>query len=131
MSAEYIDVHAELVKAGIPADHIGHHESDLHVKATADALRVVRSSGYYFEPFISSIDGSTWIDIPFAYLPWWKDRERGAKKPTKIYECGCCSCFHRAAFDGDCRSDADRFASPEDFMERTGETSYEEVEQPQ
>ena len=35
-----------------------------------------------------------------------------------IYECGICSCFHPWNWNGDCRNDANRYGSPEDYMER-------------
>lgn len=37
-----------------------------------------------------------------------------------IYECGICSCYHPWEFDGDCRDDSNRFASPEDYIEKIG-----------
>ena len=37
-----------------------------------------------------------------------------------IYECGICSGVHSWDFDGDCRSDANRFTCPEDYAERNG-----------
>ena len=37
---------------------------------------------------------------------------------TKIIECGCCSCWHRVDFHGDCRQDDERFASPEQAANR-------------
>ena len=37
-----------------------------------------------------------------------------------IYECGICGCYHLWEWDGDCRDDANRFGSPEDYCERMG-----------
>jgi hypothetical protein len=37
-----------------------------------------------------------------------------------IYECGICGCYHAWEFDGDCREDANRFGTPEDYMEARG-----------
>lgn len=42
------------------------------------------------------------------------------KKPIKIVHCGCCECYHRIDFRGDCREDSERFASYEDAEERLG-----------
>lgn len=37
-------------------------------------------------------------------------------RPFVFYECGCCGCYHPAAFIGDCRDDANRYL-PEDLPE--------------
>lgn len=37
-----------------------------------------------------------------------------------LYECGQCDCYHPWSWDGDCRDDANRFGSPEDYAERMG-----------
>ncbi len=39
-------------------------------------------------------------------------------EPIAVIECGCCCCWHRAEFTGDCRNDAERFASPEQAANR-------------
>ena len=33
-----------------------------------------------------------------------------------LEECGCCGCYHRPEFTGDCREDAERFAVPEEVI---------------
>lgn len=37
----------------------------------------------------------------------------------QLEECGSCGAYHRKDYWGDCRNDAQRFASPEDYLERT------------
>ena len=32
-----------------------------------------------------------------------------------LYECDICSCYHPWTFNGDCRDDANRFGTPEDY----------------
>jgi hypothetical protein len=61
-----------ITAAGIPTDS---HESDLYALATPEALAIVRASGWSFSFFRSNIDGRTWIDLPFAYSPWWEKRQ--------------------------------------------------------
>lgn len=34
------------------------------------------------------------------------------KRSTVYVECGCCGCYHRTDFVGDCREDAERFPDP-------------------
>jgi len=41
-------------------------------------------------------------------------------RPFVIYECGICGCFHPWKWSGDCREDANRFATPEDYLESEG-----------
>ena len=40
--------------------------------------------------------------------------------PAQIIECGCCGSFHREAYHGDCRNDAERFADPQESANRLG-----------
>jgi hypothetical protein len=34
--------------------------------------------------------------------------------PVLIIECGCCNCYHRVDFRGDCRDDKERFGDLQD-----------------
>ena len=44
-----------------------------------------------------------------------------SKKPSvKIIHCGCCECYHRVDFYGDCRDDSERFDDLEDAQDRLG-----------
>lgn len=67
----YIDVYAQLLAASAEIDN---HESDLYVKATPETCRIVRQSGWYATTFRSPVDGTPWIEIPFAYTPFWTRR---------------------------------------------------------
>jgi hypothetical protein len=48
-----------------------------------------------------------------------------AWEPLQLYHCGCCNCYHRVWFGGDCRDDAERFACPEDAAERLGISPFD------
>lgn len=61
----------ELVNAGCEIDN---HESDLQVKWSPEAERIVKESGWANEVFTSNIDGSKWIEVIYAYNPWWEAR---------------------------------------------------------
>jgi hypothetical protein len=50
------------------------HESDLYVLATPESRRIVHESGWTFEAFVSQIDGKVWLDVPFAWEPFWEGR---------------------------------------------------------
>jgi hypothetical protein len=80
-----MSVYTDLISAGATLDH---HESDLYVLASAAALAVLRAHGSFpprgaprswrpklgatqASPFVAT-DGSTWLDVPFAYDPFWK-----------------------------------------------------------
>lgn len=62
--------------AGLP---MASHESDLYLPDTAEAREILarhplqKSNATRFR---SQIDGKTWIDIPFAYLPFWEAKAR-------------------------------------------------------
>ena len=61
------------VALGIPIDS---HESDLYLLATKEAWALVHLHGVSASSFVSQLDGRVWLDIPFAYLPWWRARQR-------------------------------------------------------
>jgi hypothetical protein len=43
-----------------------------------------------------------------------------SKRKPVLYECGSCGSYHPWEWNGDCRDDANRFSSPEEFLIRTG-----------
>ena len=69
----------EIVEAGIAIDK---HESDLYIvdcpKAREILARYPRQERIA-RGFRSTLDGNLWIDVPFAFEPWWKAR-RGVTK---------------------------------------------------
>ena len=67
------NVYEALKAAKIPLDH---HESDLYCLATDLAVALCRRSGRSFHRFRSKVDGRIWLDVPFAYDPWWRKRCR-------------------------------------------------------
>lgn len=40
---------------------------------------------------------------------WKGEGIPSGRRSTKFIECGCCGCFHRTDFAGDCREDSERF----------------------
>jgi len=71
-------LYKDLVRAGIPTDN---HESDLYVLDTPEARETIKKYAYKFTTFTSDIDGKRWIDVPFAYEPFWEkveSRRQGA-----------------------------------------------------
>lgn len=61
------DVFAALTEAGIKTDS---HESDLYALDSPETRKIVYSCGYAVIPF-KGTDGATWLDLPFAYTPFW------------------------------------------------------------
>lgn len=66
----------EIVAAGIPHDH---HQSDLYVPATKEAAALIkarRSHGevHHVQGFIDNVTGKPWLDVMFAYDPFWEAR---------------------------------------------------------
>ena len=62
------------------------HESDLYVKRTEQTAEIVNA--YYHRgdiatvsTFKSQIDGCMWMDVPFAYLPYWEAKQRAKVQP--------------------------------------------------
>lgn len=58
---------------------MGNHQSDLHVEDTPKARQILNAWGARFTPFNNEITGTTWLDVPFAYQPYWEMRR---KPPT-------------------------------------------------
>jgi len=61
----------ELKEAGIPMDN---HSSVLYFKISQIALDILEK--YPLErrnsrPFRNQIDREMWMDVPFAFIPWW------------------------------------------------------------
>jgi hypothetical protein len=62
-------------------------EVSLHDVLQGSALpkptcETIKKYGYKFTPFTSNIDSKRWINVPFAYEPFWEKQEearRGAK----------------------------------------------------
>jgi len=73
-----MSLYQELKAAGVP---MANHESDLYVpdteqvRAILDKYPVSKSNA---RRFTNQVEGGTWIDIPFAFEPWW---ERRTAKP--------------------------------------------------
>ena len=59
-----------LAAAGCEIDH---YQSDLYVRRTPLALAIIAAQQPPVTalPFASQIDGTTWLDIPFQYEPFW------------------------------------------------------------
>jgi len=66
MSMELYD---ELVAAGATLDN---HESDLYVKVTPEASKILHAHKAYVHAFVSPKDGCAWYEVPFMYLPFWR-----------------------------------------------------------
>lgn len=67
-------LYARLKAANVPMEN---HYSDLYVPDT-DKVRAIIATHpdrVYMTRFVSQIDGKVWIDLPFAYEPWWTRRQ--------------------------------------------------------
>ena len=66
----------ETLRGLVPPEQIDHHESDLYVLDTPVARLVIRQFGRESSGFTSQIDGKRWLDVPFAYEPFWKKKSK-------------------------------------------------------
>ena len=72
LARRHESLYGAVIEAGIPHDH---HETDLYLPATRGARALLACfplNDKNAEPFISAIDGTPWLDVPFAYLPGWR-----------------------------------------------------------
>lgn len=63
-----MSLYADLLAAGCEIDH---HESDLYARATEQARALVVRHAARATPFRSPRDGRLWLEIPFAWDPYW------------------------------------------------------------
>jgi hypothetical protein len=73
-----MSLYQEIVAAKIPHDH---HESDLYVPDNTDTRQILdrhpMSKGNA-KRFKDNVTKTTWIDIPFAYDPFWEAAAKAA-----------------------------------------------------
>ncbi len=69
-----MSLYKELKAAGIETDN---HESDLYVKDSPEAREIVhRHRPEAPRAFRSEVDGEIWLDVPFAFEPFWDAKAR-------------------------------------------------------
>ncbi len=73
-------LYSAIVAAGIPHDS---HASDLYIPATPAAREILARFPINAKTATSFINqapphvGETWLDVPFAYLPFWQGKQEG------------------------------------------------------
>lgn len=67
-----MDIYKELKDAGAEIDS---HESDLYVKLTLNAIKVLAKYKGRVVPFISEIDDQCWTKLPFQFTPFWEKKQ--------------------------------------------------------
>jgi len=68
------DYYYKLLRAKVPMDS---HESDLYVKDTPTARAILADWPFgRLGRFKNNINGEIYIDIPFAYAPYWEKKVR-------------------------------------------------------
>jgi hypothetical protein len=72
MEGKMRSVYRDLLKAGCEIDS---HESDLYVRDTPAARTILQFHGKSWQAFRSQVDGLIWLDVPFAYEPFWEKRK--------------------------------------------------------
>ena len=71
----------ELATARMAPEEIDSHESDLYLKKTevSEALVAEYQHRDNVTTFVDQIEGILWYDVPFAYDPFWIEKEQRAK----------------------------------------------------
>lgn len=74
-----MSLYEEIKAAGIPVDN---HESDLYFQDTEESRAILakhRPEDKNATTFINQAEphkGERWIDVPFAFTPFWEKRQR-------------------------------------------------------
>ena len=55
------------------------HESDLYLPCTQEVIELLakhgkKIDGWNVQRFANQVEGGTWLDVPFAYKPYWDAR---------------------------------------------------------
>lgn len=69
-------LYEKLQADGIPTDN---HESDLYFQWSGKAMRIAAEFPVQMRiatTFMSGRDGRLWVDVPFAFDPWWDGKKR-------------------------------------------------------
>jgi hypothetical protein len=69
-------------RLGIEYDN---HCSDLYIPRTAQTLELCKNfgkTGVSAMPFVNQLNGKIWLDIPFAYIPYWEKLYPFRNPPT-------------------------------------------------
>lgn len=70
-----MSIYREMLQYGVETDN---HESDLYALDTPAARQIIARAGRSFDRtitrFRSQVDGRVWIEIPFAFDPFWEAR---------------------------------------------------------
>jgi len=75
MEGKKMSIYEEMKAAGVEIDN---HSSDLLVPSNAITRGIVARYEYKgnVQGFKSAIDGTQWLEIPFAFDPFWSDAEK-------------------------------------------------------
>ena len=69
-----MSIYADMQRAGVPIEH---HESDLYVPVTTETRAIVHAYAFRTNVHVfCSSDGTLWYDIPFAFNPYWENKNR-------------------------------------------------------
>lgn len=67
-----MSIYKEIVARSIPH---ANHASDLYIPVTEETRALLKQFDITTATtFINQVEGGLWFDVPFAYLPWWKER---------------------------------------------------------
>lgn len=73
-----MSLYTELIEAGIDTSN---HESDLYFPASPEALSILdrhptqKANATRFHNQAPPNVGQLWVDVPFAFDPWWEMRQ--------------------------------------------------------
>lgn len=69
-----MSLYQQVIAKGIKHDN---HESDLYIPYTEENMRMVKEADWSVSMFTNQVEGGTWLDLPFAYDPFWEAKPRG------------------------------------------------------
>lgn len=67
------EAYDDLIAAGI---EVGSHESDLYCPDSLVARKILDAHGCKYTKFRGAIDRQIWLDVPFQFMPYWRNRAK-------------------------------------------------------
>lgn len=74
MKTNDTSLYSKCISQGLKTDH---YESDLYIEHSSKAAKLVNQYTQNSILFIDNIDNKLWIEVPFAYTPFYENKNLG------------------------------------------------------
>lgn len=75
------NLYDECVVREIPTHN---HYSDLYIPVTEETAEIIRYYNLSAEKFTNQVEGGLWYDVPFEYMPFWRNVYNEAQRRKSL-----------------------------------------------